>query len=430
MDVDRYDALTHEQRIDLLAEVERDQARVDARRTVLLAAIDRGAPNVSIPGHGDKDWIGEEVAYVLRISSTSARRRITEAATTVALPGVLDAVQDGTLPGFYARALARGVQELDKASAVAVSERVMARADSTSYPSFCKAVQRAVLALAPEPDEMTRARALAERRVTFRPYDVGTTGMFAVLPDEDAAAIRDILHHAARTPTRPDDARTLTQREADSLTELMLTAAAVPEDGPVGRRPLIQVSVALSTLLGMDQEPGELAGVGPIPAQLARRLADDPSGTWRRMVTDEKGELVDYGRTTYQPPAALGDHIVKRDRACTFPTCDRTAERCEIDHRIPWAAGGETNAGNLHCLCPRHHHLKDETTWAVQRTADGSTIWTSPTGKDYPKPPPEPYPIDGTFDQSYPSPDESDDPEPPHRPAPPAQPPPEPPPPF
>jgi hypothetical protein len=41
--------------------------------------------------------------------------------------------------------------------------------------------------------------------------------------------------------------------------------------------------------------------------------------------------------------------------------------------------------------------LKDETTWNVIRTDDDTTIWTTPTGDDYPNPPPEPYPIDETF---------------------------------
>ena len=60
--------------------------------------------------------------------------------------------------------------------------------------------------------------------------------------------------------------------------------------------------VALSTLLGFDEQPGELAGYGPIPADLARRMAADPTGTWTRLVTDELGQLVDYGpRSTGHP---------------------------------------------------------------------------------------------------------------------------------
>jgi len=43
----------------------------------------------------------------------------------------------------------------------------------------------------------------------------------------------------------------------------------------------VHVTVALSTLLGLDEQPGELAGHGPIPAVLARRLAADPTGMFR-----------------------------------------------------------------------------------------------------------------------------------------------------
>jgi Domain of unknown function (DUF222)/HNH endonuclease len=155
--------------------------------------------------------------------------------------------------------------------------------------------------------------------------------------------------------------------------------------------------VALSTLLQLDEQPGELAGHGPIPAALARRLAADPTGTWRRLVTDQHGRLLDYGRQTYRPPKDLTDHLRARDRTCRFPHCTRTAARSELDHLTPWADGGSTNAGNLHVLCARHHHLKHETPWQVRRTPDGDTHWTSPTGRHY-RTPAATYPVDTTTD--------------------------------
>jgi hypothetical protein len=60
-----------------------------------------------------------------------------------------------------------------------------------------------------------------------------------------------------------------------------------------GLRPSVQVIVALSTLLGLDEQPGELAGSGPIPAAVARRIAADETGTRRRLLPDERGHLVD-----------------------------------------------------------------------------------------------------------------------------------------
>jgi hypothetical protein len=162
-----------------------------------------------------------------------------------------------------------------------------------------------------------------------------------------------------------------------------------------GLRPSIQVTVALSTLLGLDEQPGELAGSGPIPASVARRIAADETGTWRRLITDERGHLVDYGRTTYRPPKDLADHVIARDRTCRYPQCNRQARNCDLEHAIPWEEGGETNADNLNAICSRHHHGKHEAGWEPERQPDGSLEWTSPTGHRY-REQPATYPVDRT----------------------------------
>jgi hypothetical protein len=109
----------------------------------------------------------------------------------------------------------------------------------------------------------------------------------------------------------PGDDRTTDQRRADAAVQLALTtlngtgSAELPREH--GMRPTVQVTVALSTLLGLDDQPGDLDGTGPIPASLARRIAADQTGTWRRLVTDPMGRLLDYGRSTYRPPKDLAD---------------------------------------------------------------------------------------------------------------------------
>jgi hypothetical protein len=85
--------------------------------------------------------------------------------------------------------------------------------------------------------------------------------------------------------------------------------------------------------------------------------------------------------------------VIARDRTCRHPGCHRDARRAELDHITPWAAGGETNSANMHALCTRHHRAKHEAGWRVRRHPDGSTHWTSPTGRRYQKPP-DPLPID------------------------------------
>jgi hypothetical protein len=91
----------------------------------------------------------------------------------------------------------------------------------------------------------------------------------------------------------------------------------------------------------------------------------------------------------------LVDHVVARDRTCRWPGCHRQARRCDLDHIQDWALGGETKPDNIHALCRRHHRLKHHAGWKVHRRTDGTTVWTSPTGRTYDKPP-DPTPVDRT----------------------------------
>ena len=178
-------------------------------------------------------------------------------------------------------------------------------------------------------------------------------------------------------------ARTAGQRRADALVGLLLGLDTATVQSRHGRRPTVQVSVALSTLLGVDDQPGELDGYGPIPAGVARRMAGDPSGVWRRLVTDPLGQLVDYGRSTYRPPQDLTDYVIARDRTCRFPGCGRQSRSCELDHLLDWDAGGRTEKHNLLAGCPRHHHLRHDAGWRVDGDPEGTLSWVTPTGHTY-----------------------------------------------
>jgi hypothetical protein len=106
-------------------------------------------------------------------------------------------------------------------------------------------------------------------------------------------------------------------------------------------------------------------------------------------VTDPlSGTLLDYGRTTYRPPAGLADFVRARDQRCVFPGCSRAAKYCDLDHGICYPEG-TTSACNLACLCKRHHTLKHETEWQLIRDGD-RFIWIAPTGLQYVR---EPEPV-------------------------------------
>ncbi|AWB83248.1 HNH endonuclease signature motif containing protein [Corynebacterium liangguodongii] len=78
----------------------------------------------------------------------------------------------------------------------------------------------------------------------------------------------------------------------------------------------------------------------------------------------------------YTPTAKMASYVRARDGACVFPGCHVPAERCQLDHRIPYGQGGETTPDNLHCLCQRHHNFKtDKRGFYIPDPATGETIW-------------------------------------------------------
>ena len=149
-----------------------------------------------------------------------------------------------------------------------------------------------------------------------------------------------------------------------------------------GRAAVVTVTVPFTTLAGISDEPGELAGFGPITAQAARRIAGD--ATLRRLLTDPvSGVLLDYGSSRYVPPQHLAEHVIARDRTCRFATCAHPAETSELDHTAPFrpdGAGGPTAAANLGPLHGRHHNDKTHHGFAFTQSEPGQFVITTPAG--------------------------------------------------
>lgn len=86
----------------------------------------------------------------------------------------------------------------------------------------------------------------------------------------------------------------------------------------------------------------------------------------------------------YRPSAELAEFVRMRDLFCRFPDCDVPADRCDIDHTIPWPLG-PTHASNLACKCRTHHLMKTfwvgPDGWTDVQLPDGTLIWTSSSGQ-------------------------------------------------
>jgi hypothetical protein len=371
-----------------------------------LDAGDPSVPEIS-------EFAVDEIAAALRLSRPAAGARLHVAVELTRLPEVSAALADGLLDVPMARAVVDAVAVLDADTAVAVSRQVLPRAARQTVGQLRSALSRAVLTADPTAAEARHERAVATRHVTLQPARDGMAELWALLPADAAVAVFGRIDaHARREAAdgRPMDARradalvttvlgacppaaasgegasAATDRAATRITAETDVAASRSDAGPVIAAASVSVTVPVGTALGLDDEPGELAGYGPVPASMARRLAG--TTTWRKITTDPlTGTVVEVGRTAYTPTAALADLVRVRDVTCRFPGCRQPAGRCDLDHVVPWPTG-PTTADNLAALCRHHHRLKHQTQWTVRAGNTADLIWTAPTGHTYATAPP------------------------------------------
>jgi len=152
-----------------------------------------------------------------------------------------------------------------------VEARVLPRAPEQVLGGFRESLARAVLRVDPAAGKERHCRAVEDRKVELVPLADGMAGIWALLRADHAVALFEGITALAQQAKGPEDPRTLDQRRADVLADVGGDLLARPDlPRRHGRRPHLQVTVAATTLLGLDQEAGELAGYGPIPADLAR----------------------------------------------------------------------------------------------------------------------------------------------------------------
>ena len=235
-----------------------------------------------------------------------------------------------------------------------------------------------------------------QRQVRITALDNGMAEVHATVTAAAAAALGRRLSQLA-AQVCAGDPRTMDQRRADALGALphgMTLACACGQSGcltrtgqgcaaPGGVAVVINVVATEATVSGDSERPGYLEGHGVIDAEQVRALAAAAAAL---RVIDPVTSAEQALR--YQPSAALERAVRCRDLTCRFPGCSRPAVVCDLDHTIPFhhqdpAAGGLTVFENLKCLCRQHHRLKTFGGWRDEQLADGTVLWTSPTGQTY-----------------------------------------------
>ena len=168
------------------------------------------------------------------------------------------------------------------------------------------------------------------------------------------------------------DARTVAQRSADALMDLIRAGAASPTHGTRGGEPpritIIahagDIATARAAASGHADGSGDVAvsgaggggylGTGSHigPGLLARLSCD---AVLQRALLAPSGALLNFGRDVRTITPAQRRALVARDRGCVIPGCTARAHQCEGHHVVWWRHGGDTSIANLALLCSRHH---------------------------------------------------------------------------
>ncbi len=390
------DKLSDYGKVDLLIALDRQHAWLAALTQPALAAVG-DAVEAEVRDGSDKTGVREialraahaEISAALRVSDCVAGNSLALARTlTTDLPAVQHALEQGEISLWHAKAITEATGPLPAGKARIVADRVLPRARRQTVAQLRRCLKRAVLAVEPKSAAERAKQAHAERTLDWWAREDGMAELRLIASAADIMTIFNVADAIAKQ-TRADGPGPgepgwlpIDAHRADALTTLITQGAATV------RPPAINVTVDLPTLLGLQDNPAELAGYGPIPAPLARTLAAD--GKWRRMILDpHTGHLLDLGHSSYTPTAALARYVKTRDRTCTFPSCNRAAAHGDLDHKHPYRPGdpgsGRTDRANLHPPCPNHHTLKHKGRWTLRtRPTTGQAYWTSPTGHTYP----------------------------------------------
>ncbi|MEO6085489.1 MAG: DUF222 domain-containing protein [Umezawaea sp.] len=332
----------------------------------------------AIAAHSDGRSRSEQVALLLTWSSNWAADHVALAQAVVErLPASLAALERGDIDLYKVRTIHELTMNLSPEVARQVEERVLEKAAQQTGAQMRQRARRIVLRIDPDGARDRAAQAKAARCAGFQSEDDGMAKVYAVVPAEKAVAIALRVDKIARQSKTPDDPRTMDQRRADVVCDLLLGK-------PSNVQVQLQVTVPVSMVMRLDDQPGELAGYGLLDATTTRALAGD--ATWRRLLTDQHGTLLDVGRRTYRPPAALRDFVQARDKTCVFPGCSVPAHCADLDHTTAFPTG-PTTAANLGVMCRTHHRLKQDPRWTVAQPTPGTFVWTSPSTRTYTREP-------------------------------------------
>lgn len=436
--------------LELIRATQRLSSWLCAQQADLVAAFSDRAT-----GKGKGLYVTEQISAHLSLTGYAAGKLAARAEALKEMPELHEALRTGRIDERKVDILIDGTDGLPALRARAVHRSLLPTAEVITSAQLRKRVATAAVAVDPDYARTRHEKAKKTRTVSLNAAPDGMAWINAYLPATEAMAAFTAIDALAGQKDADDD-RPVGARRADAFSQVFaetLDSGYTPGGCALprrqGARPHLMVTVAASTLAYRDDLPGQLAGYGPIGADVVRKLATG-AGPYSVLHTDSAtGSLTDLERRraaksraarghgtgeearqydaaalsghdatelialvaaagaldpvayleemlglratdSYVPSAALRDLIMTRDRTCRFVGCEQPGSRCQIDHIDPFddsqPAWAQTVETNLHLLCVRHHQMKTGGDWKVSRDAMGNTHWTSPSGNVYRRP--------------------------------------------
>jgi hypothetical protein len=401
----------------LLAQlISRCESWLAAFRAEAIASVDAGLVDSPPPPTGRPEPIDKrdssrpdratlDVALAIRATPGSAAREIARAHQLERMPLLRAKLQAGCITWVACGAILDNTMWLNDDELARVDARIAGHR-SLSHMTWGKATNLAKReAAAADPDgAQSRER---ERRqdadvhldkvpggpgarltTTFSDID----GAVVMAEIERLAAVLQATKYLTAPEARIEAHRRLVLAGAAALHACPSCSAVADKVARSSRRKAgrmqVQVQVPLDTAMGVSDAPGWIVGWGPVEAETLRQRIFDPDlAIWSRLVFDPlSGTLLDYGRTTYRPPAPLRRFVVTRDGGCTNPVCERTHRDADVDldHLQEWENGGATSAANLGSGHEACHVGRHATGWTITHDAEQGTVtWTDRFGNSY-----------------------------------------------
>lgn len=380
-----------EQLLGALAQLERVKRACSAVQARLTHAYSEARLAGITPGSRQdterRREIGSEVARARGESPFQGSRHLELSRVLVRdLPHTLDALAAGDTTEYRCNLIARASTVLGTVDRWTLDSDLGPRLAGLSNRRVESEANRLAAQLDPPSVVERHRRAVAERRVTTRPAPDAMTWVTALLPVADGVAVHAALDRYATTMVNAGDPRTRGQLMADEFTRRISegccgeaprtptgnpkeTTNASRADRAHGSTRQIDLLLVMSdrALLDGADTPAVIPGHDSIPAALARDMlaqADRDTQVWlRRLYTDAEGALATADSRARRFPFAVRQFVLARDERCRTPFCDAPIR--DIDHDLPYSAGGSTTLANAQGLCRSCNLVKGATSQGV-----------------------------------------------------------------